>query len=93
MPVNETVTLDLDAIVKQRFGDKKIPKPVLNWLKKFIHQDHLNGYLKQGWLGVEFAEQALVYYDIHLTVKGLRTSRRMDVTPSPATIRWAASTP
>ena len=71
MPVNETVTLDLDAIVKQRFGDKKIPKPVLNWLKKFIHQDHLNGYLKQGWLGVEFAEQALVYYDIHLTVKGL----------------------
>ena len=71
MPVNETVTLDLDAIVKNRFGDKKIPKPVLGWLKKFIHQDHMNGYLQQGWLGVDFAEQALVYYDIHLTVKGL----------------------
>lgn len=71
MPVNETVILDLDAIVKDRFGEKKIPKPVVAWLKHFIHQDHLNGYLKQGWLGVEFAEKALEYYDIHLTVKGL----------------------
>jgi putative hemolysin len=71
MPVNETVILDLDAIVKDRFGDKKIPKPVVSWLKSFIHQDHMNGYLKQGWLGVEFAEKALEYYDIHLTVKGL----------------------
>lgn len=71
MPVNETVILDLDAIVENRFGDKKIPKPLVRWLKKFIHQDHMNGYLKQGWLGVEFAEQALVYYDVHLTVKGL----------------------
>ena len=61
MPVNETVILDLDAIVKDRFGDKIIPKPVLAWLKHFIHQDHLNGYLKQGWLGVEFAEKALEF--------------------------------
>ena len=28
------VTLDLDAIVQSRFGDKKIPKPLLRWLKQ-----------------------------------------------------------
>lgn len=71
MPVNEPIILDLDAIVKSRFGENKIPRFVLNWLKKFIHQDHLNGFLKQGWLGVEFAEQANVYYDAHVTVEGL----------------------
>ena len=30
MPVNETVTLDLDQIVKSRFGEKKVPQFILN---------------------------------------------------------------
>ena len=47
--VNHTVTLDLDSIVKSRFGEKKIPRFILNWLKKFIHQDHINGYLEKGY--------------------------------------------
>ena len=71
MCTNETVILDLDQIVKSRFGEKKIPGFVLRWLKKFIHQDHLNGFLSQGYLGVEFAEKALEYYDVSLTVEGL----------------------
>ena len=69
--VNHTVTLDLDSIVKSRFGEKKIPQFFLNWLKKFIHQDHLNGYLEKGYLGVEFAEKAREYYDVNVTVEGL----------------------
>ena len=71
MPGNETVLIDLDAIVKSRFGAKKVPQFLLNWLKKFIHQDHLNGFLRKGYLGVEFAEQSLVYYDASITVEGL----------------------
>ena len=71
MAVNETVQLDLDQIVNSRFGEKKIPRFVLGWLKKFIHQDHLNGFLKKGYLGVEFAEQSLVYYDADVKVEGL----------------------
>lgn len=70
-PENHPVILDLDQIVKDRFGEKKIPRSVLNWLKRFIHQDHLNGYLEQGYLGVEFAEIALDYYDVHVSVEGL----------------------
>lgn len=71
MPVNESVRLDLDSIVKSRFGENRIPRFLLNWLKKFIHQDHLNAYLDKGYLGVEFAEKSLEYYDVHVTVEGL----------------------
>ena len=71
MAVNEPVILDLDQIIRDRFGEKKLPKAVIGWLKKFIHQDHLNGYLRKGYLGVDFAEQALPYYDVHVDVEGL----------------------
>ena len=71
MPVNETVTLDLEPIVKERFGENKVPGWLLAWLKKKLHLDHINGYLEKGYVGVEFAEQVLVYYDAHVTVEGL----------------------
>ncbi|MBQ9548541.1 MAG: 1-acyl-sn-glycerol-3-phosphate acyltransferase [Bacteroidales bacterium] len=71
MPVNETTRIDLDDIVRSRFGAGKVPQFLLNALKRFIHQDHLNGYLEKGYLGVEFAEKLLDYYDVHLTVEGL----------------------
>ena len=71
MAVNEPVILDLDQILDDRFGKGKVSKPVKNFLKKLVHQDHLNEYLKQGWLGVDFAEKALEYYDAHVTVEGL----------------------
>ncbi|MBO6170229.1 MAG: 1-acyl-sn-glycerol-3-phosphate acyltransferase [Bacteroidales bacterium] len=71
MAVNETVLLDLDQVVENKFGKGKVPHFVVSWLKKFIHQDHLNGCLRQGYLGVEFAEKALEYYDAHISVEGL----------------------
>ena len=71
MAVNETVLLDLDKIVEEKFGKGKVPRFVVSWLKRFIHQDHLNGCLSQGYLGIDFAEKALEYYDTHITVEGL----------------------
>ena len=71
MPKNETVILDLDKIVESRFGKGKVPKFVLSWLKKFIHQDEMNGCLGQGYLGYEFAEKAVEYYEVHVDVEGL----------------------
>lgn len=71
MAVNETVTIDLDKIVEDKFGKGKVPKFAVSFLKKFIHQDHLNGILGQGYLGIDFTEKALEYYDAHITVEGL----------------------
>ena len=70
MAVNETVTLDLDAVVEGKFGKGKVPRPIMSWLKRFIHQDHLNGILGQGYLGIEFLEKAIEYYDVHLNIEG-----------------------
>ena len=70
MAVNETVTFDLDAVVEGKFGKGKVPRPIMSWLKRFIHQDHLNGILGQGYLGIEFLEKAIEYYDVHLNIEG-----------------------
>ncbi len=71
MPVNEPVRIDLDHIIKSRFGEKKVPQSVINWLKKFIHQDFMNGYLEKEYLGVEFAENLTPYWDVTVEVEGL----------------------
>ena len=91
MPVNETVILDLDQIVKSRFGEKKIPQFVLNWLKKFIHQDHLNGYLSKGYLGVSSLKNPLSITTPTSRWKGWKTFPTRVVSPSRATIRSADS--
>lgn len=62
--------IDLDAIVAERVG-KKVPKFVVNWLKKFIHQDFINTYLKQGRTGVDFCTGTIEYLGVKLDVKGL----------------------
>ena len=49
---------------------KRIPKFVINWFKKFIHQDFINAYLKEGYVGVEFCEHALEYLGVEIEVVG-----------------------
>ena len=52
---NKTVTLiDLDKVVRQRAGKraKYIPSFLVNWLKRIIHQDFINNYLKHGYVAM-----------------------------------------
>lgn len=62
--------IDLDAIIAARVG-KKVPKFVVRWLKKFIHQDFINTYLRQGRVGVDFCTGTIEYLGVTLDVKGL----------------------
>lgn len=71
MATNQTVLIDLDEIVKEKFGEGKVPRFLIRWIKKFIHQDFLNDYFRQGDVGVDFARGALNYLDARLTVEGL----------------------
>ena len=71
---NKSLTLiDLDKIVRDRAGSKAkyIPQFLLNWLKKIVHQDFINGYLKEGYVGVDFCENCLRYLDVKVEVEGL----------------------
>ena len=65
--------LDLDKVIESKAGDKarRIPKFLIRWFKKFIHQDFINDYLKEGYVGVEFCENALKYLGVEIEVAGL----------------------
>lgn len=65
--------IDLDKIVRQRAGKKAkyVPKFVINLLKKLIHQDFINEYLRQGYVGVDFCEYCLKYLDVKVEVEGI----------------------
>lgn len=64
--------LDIEQVIVSRAGKKAryIPKFLIRWFKKFIHQDYINGYLKEGYLGVEFCENCLKYLGVEIEVKG-----------------------
>ena len=53
--------IDLDEIIRSRAGTKAkfIPNFLINWLKKLIHQDFVNEYLRRGNEGVSFCTKAL----------------------------------
>ena len=65
--------LDLDKIIRTRAGSKAkyIPQFLINWFKKIAHQDFINGYLKEGYVGTEFCENSLKYLGVDIEVKGL----------------------
>ena len=65
--------LDLEQIIRSRAGDKAkyIPQFLINWFKKIAHQDFINGYLKEGYVGVEFCENAIKYLGVEIEIEGL----------------------
>lgn len=65
--------LNIEQVIMAKGGKKakRIPKFVIRWFKKFIHQDFINDYLKEGYVGVEFCENALKYLGVEIEVAGL----------------------
>lgn len=63
--------IDLDKVVATKFKGKKLPRFVVNFFKRFIHQDWLNEVLSRGYDGAEFCEDTLKYMDIKIEVEGL----------------------
>lgn len=65
--------LDIEKVIVSRAGKKAkyIPKFLIRWFKNFMHLDYINGYLKEGYVGVEFCENCLKYLGVDIEVKGL----------------------
>lgn len=61
--------IDLDEIIAKRGA--KVPGFVVRWLKKFIHQDFINEYLRRGHVGVPFCTNAIEYIGATVDVEGL----------------------
>lgn len=73
MTERQPQVLDLEQIIRARAGKKArfIPQFLINWFKKAAHQDYINGYLKEGYVGVEFCENGLKYLGVDLEINGL----------------------
>lgn len=68
--------VDVDAIVRGKAGARArhIPRFVINWLKRVLHQDEVNAFLTgraAGKFGVDFLDECVDYLQMRLTVQGL----------------------
>ena len=67
-------TIDLDVILKNKKGDKAkwVPSPLVNWLKRVIHQDQVNAFLWESreLTGTPWLEACVKYLEMTLKVEG-----------------------
>lgn len=67
--------IDVDKVLKSKMGTKAkfVPRFVVSWLKRLIHQDELNGFLTRSadLVGTEWLEASLDFLKMNIKVKGL----------------------
>ena len=67
--------MDIDKIIRDKAGDKakRIPRFIVSWLKRIIHQDEINAFLeKEGdKQGVPWLKDCVEFLDMNLQVEGL----------------------
>ena len=67
-------TIDFDVILKNKMGDKAkwVPSPLVNWLKRVIHQDQVNAFLWESreLTGTPWLEACVKYLEMTLKVEG-----------------------
>lgn len=67
--------IDVDKILREKAPKryKYIPRFIVSYLKRIVHQDEINVFLEdsKNRLGVEFLEASLEFLDTKLEVKGL----------------------
>ena len=75
MTDNSYFLIDIDRILKQKAGGKArfIPRFLVSYLKRIVHQEELNGFLRRvsDKKGVDFLEECMTFLDARLDVRGL----------------------
>ena len=68
-------TIDIDSILKDKMGAKAkwVPRPLVSWLKRVIHQDQVNAYLweSRDKVGTDWLEECVRYLQMTLKVEGM----------------------
>ena len=68
-------TIDIDGILKGKMGAKAkwVPRPLVSWLKRIIHQDQVNAYLweSRDKVGTDWLEECVRYLQMTLKVEGI----------------------
>ena len=67
-------TIDIDQILKGKMGTKAkfVPRLLVSWLKRIVHQDEVNAYLweSRDKMGVDWLEGCVDYLDMTLEIVG-----------------------
>lgn len=67
-------TIDIDNILRSKMGAKAawVPRPLVAWLKRVVHQDEVNRFLWESrhLTGTEWLEECVRYLDMTLEVAG-----------------------
>lgn len=79
------MTIDIEAILASKFKGKKIPKFIIRWIKRFIHEDYINAVLSSWDEKEDFFTHAVRYLNLKIDVQGIE-----DV-PSDGTLYTFAS--
>lgn len=75
MMQNDNVSIDVENILKSKAPGKYkyIPRFVISYLKRIVHQDEVNYFLNdyaKGKVGVDFLDYVLSFLEMDLVVKG-----------------------
>jgi putative hemolysin len=74
-PMSEKMLIDTDAILASKAGKKAryVPRFLVSYLKKIVHQEELNGFLEneQDRYGVEFIEDFFRFFDNSFEIEGM----------------------
>ena len=62
--------LDIKQMLEKRSRSGKVPKLLLWYLRRLLHEDFLNRFFEKDYYGLEFCDKALEYLNITLHVKG-----------------------
>lgn len=75
-------TIDLDAVLRGKMGAKAkwVPRFLVNWLKKTIHEDEVNRFLweSRDKVGVDWLEECVRYLDMTLNIEGMENLPPVD---------------
>lgn len=75
MTANSSFLIDIDQILQAKAGKKAkyVPRFVVSYLKRIVHQDEINEFLAsvEGKVGVDFLEEGMRFLDTKLEVKGM----------------------
>ena len=72
MSENKIITIDIASVLKNKAPNTKVPKFLVDYLRRIVHEKELNDFLQNapGLKNLEFIEAALNYLNISISMEG-----------------------
>lgn len=70
---DDIIRIDIPKVIKAKAPNTKVPKFLVNYVKRIVHQDEINEFFENhpGLTDFEFLEAVLDYFNVSWSVEGL----------------------